>query len=458
MLRRIRAIGQSRLVRAVLVGAYGQGVQILLQLLTVPFMISHWGTEHYGVWLSIYVLPAYLAMTDMGLTAAAANDMSMKMARGERDETRQMYQSVRLMRTVVTSVLLLMSIMAVYGPFAHRLDFAQVATQGQAQLTVIVLLAYGLSAISTSTVDAGYRAMDSYAFGGTIIQTVALSENILLLTSVIMGGSMLQAACVLLGVRASGLLLANTILRLRNPWLFERREPARLGRLKPLLKPASGTIALAFANVMMIQSAVLLIASLLGPRWVPMYTVTRTLTRFPLQLSMVIGAATLTRFCVAHGMGDEKRKAKLALVNMAVSGAILGLAVPVLLIFGRWIILQWTHHAITVDRPLLVLMTLAMLANGMWMTFGNFFTAMNRQNLFAYAYAGLGVMALLLGSILVPRIGVEGMGVGVLSADTVMLCWLIYLFRRMKIIRPEAIRAEYQAFLSFLHHKFRKAQ
>jgi O-antigen/teichoic acid export membrane protein len=363
MLRHLKAAAQSRLIRAILVGAYGQGIQIILQLLTVPFMIGHWGTEHYGVWLALYVLPSYLAMTDFGLTNAAANDMVMKMARHERDESRDLYQAVRRLRTIVTAALFLVCAGAVYGPFAHWLDFAQEAARGRAQLTLLVLLAYGLTALSSSVIYAGYRAMDSYAFGGTIMQTVSLTENILLLVSVIIGGSMLQAACVLLIVRSAGVVLAHVILRRRNPWFLDCKAAARLSLLRPLLKPASGNIALMFANVMMIQSPVLLITSLLGPGWVPMFTTVRTLTRFPLQFSIVLGQATLTRFCVAHGMGDERRKAKLALFNIVISGGILGLTVPVLLFMGPWIIQQWTHHAITADRILLTLMTFTMLAN-----------------------------------------------------------------------------------------------
>jgi O-antigen/teichoic acid export membrane protein len=81
---------------------------------------------------------------------------------------------------------------------------------------------------------------------------------------------------------------------------------------------------------------------------------------------------------------------------------------------------------------------------------------MNRQN-FAYVYSALGVTALLIGRILIPVIGVEGMGIGVLMADVAMLGWLIYLMRRIHVIHPDAMQAEVQAFGSLLRRRLGRA-
>ena len=62
---------------------FAQAVQIVLQLLTVPLYSRFLGIERYGVWLLLTTVPAYLAFSDFGLTAASAADMTARLARGD---------------------------------------------------------------------------------------------------------------------------------------------------------------------------------------------------------------------------------------------------------------------------------------------------------------------------------------------------------------------------------------
>ena len=62
--------------------SYGQLVSLVVQFATVPLLLTVWKVERYGLWLTLATVPAYLSMSDFGFAMAAANDMSMAVARG----------------------------------------------------------------------------------------------------------------------------------------------------------------------------------------------------------------------------------------------------------------------------------------------------------------------------------------------------------------------------------------
>ncbi|NBC37642.1 hypothetical protein GTZ99_13890 [Novosphingobium sp. FSY-8] len=432
-------------MRAIMVGAYGQGIQIGLQLLGVPIMVAQWGLANYGVWLALYSLPAYLAMADFGLTTAAANDMAMSMTKGDKDSAHHVFQALRLLVALVVGALFCIAAAVIFWPSSTMLDFAQQATDGHARAVTLILVVYGLVGLSNGTVNAGFRAVDRFAYGGTLYQTVFLIETSLLLGSIVLGATLFQAATVMIVIRVGGSAFANWTLRRQFPEFARRQGTIRMGVLRQLMRPALGSMILPFANATAMQGPVLLITSMLGAAAVPMYTTARTLTRFPLQLVMILSVATVTRFTVAHAADSAQNKARLVLLNLLVTAALLVPATLGVILLGQWVILHWTRGAIHTDGVLLALLAGTMLANGCWTVLSNFLIALNLQERFAYYYAASAVLALGLGRWLIPMLGIRGIGTAVLVADLLMLTLLISLVLRLGILNRAAIGAEAQA-------------
>src|SRR5690606_26689776 len=80
---------------------YSQAVTIGTQLLSVPVLISAWGVEQYGVWLLISAIPAYLALADLGFAQVGGSDMTMRLARGDREGALVTYQTTFAMNCVL---------------------------------------------------------------------------------------------------------------------------------------------------------------------------------------------------------------------------------------------------------------------------------------------------------------------------------------------------------------------
>src|SRR5262245_24251439 len=88
----------------------------LYQLASVPVLTALWGVQDYGIWLMLTALPSYFALSDLGFVSAAQSEMAMRFARGERNETLAIYQSVWVLIWVATVVLAAMAAVAITLP------------------------------------------------------------------------------------------------------------------------------------------------------------------------------------------------------------------------------------------------------------------------------------------------------------------------------------------------------
>ena len=63
--------------------AFGQIVNIVIQLFSLPLFLLYWDMSTYGSWLMISAAPSYVSMADVGMVHAAGNNMTMAMGRSD---------------------------------------------------------------------------------------------------------------------------------------------------------------------------------------------------------------------------------------------------------------------------------------------------------------------------------------------------------------------------------------
>src|SRR6266511_513556 len=91
-----------RLARGLGAGFYGQIVVIVIQLVGVPILLHAWQVRLYGEWLILFALPAYLSLADLGFCQSAGNDMTARLARGDRSGAGRVFLSVLTLVLLVT--------------------------------------------------------------------------------------------------------------------------------------------------------------------------------------------------------------------------------------------------------------------------------------------------------------------------------------------------------------------
>src|SRR5712664_3378586 len=71
----------------------GPVVTAIVQIVSVPVFLHFWGVKLYGEWLILSAIPTYLMLSDMGFGSVAGNDMTMRVAAGDRDGALETFQS-----------------------------------------------------------------------------------------------------------------------------------------------------------------------------------------------------------------------------------------------------------------------------------------------------------------------------------------------------------------------------
>jgi hypothetical protein len=85
---------QVTILNSIGANSFGQILGVLYQILALPLYIHAWGVPLYGQWLLLSTIPGYLAMSDIGLVSAAANDMTILASKNQHHQALKVFQSI----------------------------------------------------------------------------------------------------------------------------------------------------------------------------------------------------------------------------------------------------------------------------------------------------------------------------------------------------------------------------
>lgn len=406
-------------------GFYGLGVQLLIQLVSVPVLTREWGVAGYGVWVLLFTVPSLLAMADLGLTTAGANSMTEAAAKGERERAVRIHSALRAITAATALAVLLIAALVLFVLRPHALEFAQHMADGQARTTAMLLCAYGVLALVNGVTLAGFRAADAFAYSGMLYQTVILVEAVAGLGTAIAGGRPEQVALAFLLARLAGTAAMSLALRRRAPWLRHARWRAERETVAELIRPALAALVYPGANAVTLQGSVMVIGAIGGPAAVPAFSVVRTLSRTALQFAMRFNVASMPRYTVFAARDEQDRAARLVAANLLVSVLLVLPAALLMLWLGLPFIALWTGGQIQPDFALLAVLVAAMIANAAWAPLSNLILAVNRHGSFTWFYLGMAVASLGLGALLAVGLGALGMALAVLALELVMI-WKVW--------------------------------
>lgn len=432
-------LARTRLAQGTAMGFYGIGVQLLVQLISVPVLVSQWGVAGYGVWVLLFTVPSLLAMADLGLTTAGANSMTEAAAKGESERAVRIYSALRAITAVAALAVLVAAALLLYVVHPRALDFAEHMAEGQAQATAILLCGYGVLALFNGVTLAGFRAADAFAYSGMLYQTMILLEAVAGLGTAIAGGSPDQVALAFLLARLAGTLVMSLALRRRAAWLRHARWRADRATVSELIRPALAALVLPGANAVSLQGSVMVIGAIGGPAAVPAFSVVRTLSRTALQIAYRFNVAAMPRYTVFAAREEHERTAGLVAANLLVTAALVVPAALVMLWLGLPFIALWTGGLVEPGFALLAVMVLAMVIDAGWVPLSNLMLAVNRHAVFAYFYLGAAILSLGLGALLAWYWGALGMALALLGLELAMVWKVWRSARQMGMVDAELV-------------------
>ena len=417
---------------------YGQLITIAIQLISVPLFLHYWGVTLYGEWLILSAIPAYLSLSDIGFASVAANDMTIRVARDDKNGALEVYQSIWIFISAVSFLVGCLLALIFYSIPVNSLFSISHISLEQTQRLLVVLMLYVLVGLQGGVLSAAFRCVGSYAYATLLNNTIRLTEWALSMVALAFGGGVLVVAIVTLLIRLLGLIVMWVVLYKQESWLRLGYAQASILRIRELMKPAVAFMAFPLGLALSLQGMVLVIGMTLGSAAVVIFTAYRTLTRLLVQIITMLNQAIWPEISSAYGAGKIELVKHLHHKVSSVTFWIALLAVITLGLIGEWMIGIWTRHAFEQNHTLLVLMLATVFLNVLWQTSWVVLMATNQHQKITLAFIVTSGSALLLAIIIIELMGINGAGLIALIAELPML--YITINSTLKLLNDQWMR------------------
>lgn len=415
----------SRIVAALGAGALGQAVNIGIQLLSLPVFLHQWDLAHYGQWLMLSAMPAYLSMADVGMVSTAGNRMTMAMGRGDVSEANRVFHSAIVFMAATCGGLALLSVAVVMG-----IGLPGVSALND-RMALLCLCLGVLVSFGGGLADAMFRASHRYAQGNALGTLVRLGE---------WGGQIagLWLGQDLLSVALGGLLCRLVGTGLMAVWSRSGARGLRWGireahayEVRGMVRPAMAFMLFPLANAITFQGLTLLTGHLLGAAMVAVFNTYRTLARVAVQATATFSHALWAEFSHLFGQGGAS-----AIAGLYTRSAWLGLAGSLALsaalyVVGPTLLAWWTHGAVPLRPELLLWLLLYAAACGAWHVPRVALMATNQHNGLAQGVVLISVLGFGLSWALGRVWQVEGIAAGMTLAELSCAAWCVLSLRRV---------------------------
>lgn len=417
----------NRLIKGVGANAYGQVLVIIIQLVGVPILLRYWGAQLYGEWLILAAIPSYLSMVDLGFSLSAANDMTARVARGDRDGTLAIFQSLSVLVYVLIFVGIILSTLLFANLSVDRWMHLTAISISDSRWILWLLASSVLIQIADGVNHAGFRAHGEYAFHSFFNSTTLLVQQSATWMAALIGYGPVLAAFLMLIVRILNTLLMTILLFRRHKTLKPGLQYASREQLRTLVKPALANMAMPLAQGLNVQGMVLVVGAILGPLAVVTFSTLRTLTRFAYQMVLSISFAFEPEMASAWGRDDKGMLLRLYINNLRLGFWLALSAVASLFFLGDWIVRVWTHGKVLMDTALFNWLLVSALVSVMWFGGLNLLKAGNHHLRAAFWYVFASLAAVLLAAWLLRNTGrLPFAGLALVVMDGLMM---IYVFR-----------------------------
>ena len=418
---------KRRLLHAVGATSLGPIVTAIIQIVSVPVFLHFWGPKLYGEWLVLSAIPVYLGLTDFGFGPVAANDMTMLVARKEKDAALQVFQSAWVLTTAVSvSFGLCVGVGLWTLPIEQWLKVT-LLSRGQVSWILCALCVYVLLDMQWTVIAAGFRCDGNYALGMLLAVIARFCTNACAIVAVVCHGSALDVALTLVAFRLIGNWAGMIVLRYKSPWLHYGNRHARFAVIKKLFRPALAYMAIPAGNSFSYQGMTIVVGAALGPVAVVMFSTVRTLTRFAYQMVDMITNSIWPEMSAAFGANNWPLARKIHRYACQASLGLSSAAILILVLFGDPIYGYWTHHKVVMDHHLFYLLLVEALANSFWFTSSVVPLACNRHERQAVVYLLATALSLPVAYLLMSWFGLAGSGIALLITD---LCLISYVLPR----------------------------
>lgn len=327
-------IGNSPIRKNLLANGFGIGVQLLNQIVLVPFYILFWGNELYSDWIVISALTTIFAMSDVGLNNVIQNRFSMKLSEGNRKECDSLLTNNFLLVAASLLITLLGCI-----TFVGIWDITEVMNlhllnRAQANFVFLILVVKVFVGMFSGIENAIYRATHNASISVYMDQIGNLAVALLILGCILLKVPV-TIMCVLICLPQLILLIVKHFYARKYYCYHFSLFYADWPLFKSVLWPSLSFMAFPLGNTIVLQGYTLVVNGFFGAEAVVLYNTTRTLCNFVKTLLGTLQNSVWPEYSIAYGKKDFARMRHLHRKILKITIAVSFCAGVGILVLGR---------------------------------------------------------------------------------------------------------------------------
>ncbi len=419
---------------------YSQIVNVGVQLLLVPILLYAWGAERYGVWLLLSAIPTYLTFSDFGFTLTAKNEITIRVAKGDRHGALVTYQSVFMLLNAVAGAVILLAAVGLFSiHLGAHFDLGSLS-ETDAKLILFIL---GLNVIIYQYImllSAGVRGAGRPAAEVFLAATARLAGGAITVIIALLGGDL--RAVAVSGLFTSLVFVGIFLLWLRSiaPWLRLGWSQATRDEVKRLFHPSISFMSQTLGQAFAISGPVIVLGMVANALDVVTFSTCRTLARLGTTATNTINSAIMPEYSRLFGLGNFFLLRRIALLQFGTALVISCIFFITLYLLGGWLLFIWTKGGVHLEQPFFTLLLLSVITEMLWTTIWIPLVSINRHVFIAHAYGVLASLGVAGGYFLAVRYGLVGIVIPSIFVNTVMIAIaVIQLSSRMPKLAEQPI-------------------
>jgi len=397
----------------------------IIQLVQVPVFLHFWAVPVYGEWMILNSIPSYLSFSNIGFGTVAGNEMTMMVAREDRQGALRVFQSCWwFIAMICSAVIALLSIVLYYVPAARLLKIHNISPS-DAKWIIFYLGVSVMLGQFEQLLQSAYRCIGRYPYGSFIKSVFSLSAFACMILAVAFNAGPRFTALVFACANITGTAILCVLVRRDIPWIEYGWKHASFAEIRALARPAIAFMGFPIGNALNLQGTLLAVGYALGPTAVVVFGTARTVSRVALQMVQMVNGTFEPEMSIAYGAGNYplvrsllRRACQLALIVAVV--IVLGM-----MSVGPWFLHHWTGGHVPPSRVLLDILLLVVVLYALWSTSSVLMTSTNQhQRLATYYVLGTSI-ACTLCYFLGRAFGLYGAAASLLVSELVMNLYVV---------------------------------
>ena len=426
---------RSRIAGSLGASVFSNCVTILTQLFVIPVFLKYWDKETFGEWLVVSTVPAFLALADAGFGTFGGNLLAKAGLQQKNGTYLRLFSTVYFTSVGVSLLLIIISVLGILTlPILTILHLRLLSRHAASASLVLLSVSAGCAMLNQFFIGL-YRALNRFARGTYALNLVRLAQFLFTCSL-----APFTKDITLLSLAIAGTQLFATLGIQIDLYRLNALNRPSLNRIRPALavyifKRSFSLLLFPVGNTLLFPTMSLLVNAILGPASLVTFNALRTLTRTGTQFVGILHAALAPEITGLLFRKDSIRAQRLYFVMMLTTLASVSLLVCVIFFAGPWVLRVWTKNSVHSDSPQLLLFALPSAISGIWMGVALLLRMLNHYAVIAWSYLFAATTALALGYVLCPRFGISGAVLGMILADALQLCSVIYVLRTLNLFQ-----------------------